>query len=91
MTIDEMYATLIENSRNPDSAIYDQFREAIGKHIRDTLRLESPRNPEKILPLNYKERMDYIDSRPSQYHSIIQLKNICDEFDKRMASYRARQ
>ncbi len=90
MTIEEIYNALLEHSKNPDREIYDRFRASVDKHIRDTLQAESSAEPEKILPLNYKERIDYIDSRPCQYHSIIQLKNLYDEFNKRVASYRVR-
>lgn len=90
MTIEAIYDTLLSDSKNPDCRIYEQFRMVVGKHIEETLASESPENPRDILPLNYKERIDYIDSRPCQYHSIVQLKNLYDEFDKRVASYRVR-
>ncbi|WP_411841829.1 YpoC family protein [Salinicoccus sp. HZC-1] len=90
MTIGEMYDVLLSRSKNPDPRIYDQFREAVGQHIEQTLQSESPENANDILPLNYEERIDYIDSRPYQYHSIVQLKNLYDEFGKRAASYRIR-
>lgn len=91
MTTEEMYDILLSHSKNPDPGIYDQFRETVGQHIEQILRSESPENANDILPLNYEERIDYIDSRPYQYHSIVQLKNLYDEFDKRAASYRTRQ
>lgn len=90
MTIDEMYDALLKNPKDPDRTLYDQYRKAIAHHIKETLESESVDNPANIMPLNYEDRIEYIDSRPNQYHSIVQLKNIRDEFDKRVASYRVR-
>ncbi|WP_017548959.1 YpoC family protein [Salinicoccus carnicancri] len=91
MTIEEMYECLIENAKTPDRTIYNQFRNEIVEHIKRTIISDAPQDSGTILPLNYRERMDYIDARPCRYHSIIQLKNIYDEFNKRSASYHARR
>ncbi|HIW12137.1 MAG TPA: hypothetical protein H9891_03160 [Candidatus Salinicoccus stercoripullorum] len=91
MTMEEMYDSLLENAKNPDRTVYNRFRSGIGQHIEETVLALAPDDPGALLPLNYSERMDYIDARPCRYHSIVQLKNIYDEFNKRSASYCARR
>lgn len=91
MTIEEMYQKLLEEVRNPDQALYDDYRSAVVSHIDGVLGDMPGEARAEVLPFNFKERMDYIHSRPYQYHSIIQLKALHDEFIKRSASYRIRK
>ncbi|WP_342387048.1 YpoC family protein [Salinicoccus bachuensis] len=91
MTIEEMYQKLLEEARNPDPALYDAYRSAIVSHIDEVLGDMPGEAHAEVLPFNFRERMDYILSRPYQYHSIIQLKALHDEFIKKSASYRIRK
>ncbi|KIH71967.1 YpoC family protein [Salinicoccus roseus] len=90
MTIGEMHQKLLEEARRPDHALYDAYQGEIFSQINEVLD-EIPEEAHKhVLPFNFKERKDYIRSRPYQYHSIIQLKALHDEFTKKLASYRIR-
>lgn len=91
MTITEMYEKLLENARRPDRELYDEYERAILSHIDEVLRNLGPDADSHVLPFNHQERMAYIQSRPYQYHSIIQLKGIHEEFTKKAASYRIRK
>lgn len=91
MTIEEMYQKLLEEARNPDHEMYDAYRSAIISDIDEVLEDMPKEAHDAVLPFNFKERMDYILSRPYQYHSIIQLKALHDEFRKKYASYRIRK
>ena len=82
--MEEMYDSLLENAKNPDRTVYNRFRSGIGQHIEETVLALAPDDPGALLPLNYS-------ARPCRYHSIVQLKNIYDEFNKRSASYCARR
>ncbi|MCG1009114.1 hypothetical protein J4760_03485 [Salinicoccus sp. ID82-1] len=91
MTIEAMHELLLENARKPDRALYDDYERAILMHIDGVLQDMPPDDHDLVLPFNYHERMAYIKSRPYQYHSIIQLKGIHEEFTKKAASYRIRK
>ncbi|MFC3418215.1 YpoC family protein [Salinicoccus hispanicus] len=91
MTIEAMYEKLLENARRPDRKLYDEYEHAILAHIDATLHDMDADAHIHVLPFNYQERMAYIQSRPYQYHSIIQLKGIHEEFTKKAASYRIRK
>ncbi|GAB3072281.1 YpoC family protein [Salinicoccus sesuvii] len=91
MTITEMYEKLLENAKRPDRELYDRYERAILSDIDTVLEDIEPDAYTQVLPFNHQERMDYIQSRPYQYHSIIQLKGIHEEFIKKVASYRIRK
>ena len=90
MTIREMHQKLLEEARRPDHALYDAYQRKIFSQITEVLDEVPDEAHGHVLPFNFKERMDYIRSRPYQYHSIIQLKALHDEFTKKLAAYRIR-
>lgn len=91
MTIEAIYSSLIKNARQPDHALYDRYYFLITGHIQKHLsELEAGNHPE-VLPLNYYDRISYIEANPYKYHSIVQLNLIYNEFVKKYAAYCVRQ
>lgn len=44
-----------------------------------------------VIPINYHERVQYIQTQPSRYHARVQLRELIDEFIKKYVVWKARQ
>lgn len=88
--IDALYTQLLNDARNINPDIYKQFFQAVMDDFEEKLSGVPPIEHINIYPMNYQSRLDYIMSRPNQYHSIVQLKALHEEFTKRLASFQVK-
>ena len=88
--IDSQYEHLIETARDIAPSDYQQFHQSIIDDFENKITGIPENFHSNIYPMNFKSRLEYIESRPNQYHSIIQLKALHEEFVKRYAAFRAK-
>lgn len=88
--IESQYNHLIKNARNINPDDYASFKNDIQDVFQDKLNQIPHEFHSSIYPINYHSRLEFIESRPNQYHSVIQLKSLYDEFIKRYAAFCAK-
>lgn len=88
--IDALYTQLLSNARNIDPVIYKEFFQAVMNDFEEKLSHVPSDEHKSIYPMNYQSRLEYIKSRPSQYHSVVQLKALHEEFTKRLVSFQVK-